>query len=1034
MIHKLLEVFLWILVLVVFPVAIPAQTFVNFETAPVHPIALGPDGKTLAVCNLPDGRLELFDVSTGSPVPTATIAVGIDPVTVRFRTTNEAWVVNLISSSISVVDLTRRLVVDSIKTRSGPADVVFAGSPLRAYVSCADENVVQVFDPTNRLLEAELPIDGDRPKAMAVSPDATKVYVAIFESGNASTILAGAALSHPAGPYGGKMPVPNNGMSLKPPLFINPAVPASVYTEIPDSLIVRKNAGGRWMDDNQGDWTQFISGTNSTLPDRDGLLGRPAGWDIPDRDLAMIDTATHAITYASGLMNLCMAAGVNPVSGTIAVVGTDATNERRFEPNLRGTFIRVEVALVDPAGGPKVIRDLNPHLNYAQPSVSLALRNRSIGDPRGIVWNAAGNRAYIAGMGSRNLVMIDGAGNRVDTQALEVGEGPVGLALDEGRGRLYVLNRFSSEVVVVNLATFTVTNRVSLFDPTPSSIKLGRKHLYDTRGTSGLGQLSCASCHVDGRTDRLAWDLGNPAANGLSPSGEYFHPMKGPLMTQTLQDIIGHEPLHWRGDRAGIEEFNGTFTNLMAMDQLLTTNEMQQFKAFLATIYFPPNRFRNFDNSLRTNLPLPGVFGVDPVSGRPNHIPLESGNALRGRDVFTIVCVVCHREESGRGVGMDDLLVRRENNRPFKVAQLRNIADRLGMDTLNNTSRSGFGLRFDGRDDSVTRFLVDVFGMKTRNEIADLNAFLLSFTGSDILHVPTPGTFSRDTAAAVGWQITLTNSVNNAVVEAMLALARSPTGRVELIARGPRPGTNRGWLFNRATGYFQSDRNNEDLVVNELLALAGSGREFTFTMVPAGTGTRLGLDRDLDGYYDRTELELGFDPMNAASHGTNHTPQITSIPFIVAHPGDLVTNIVHVTDPDPGQTVTLSNDPGGPAGATFNASTGEFRWRIPVDHTPAMNQMVVRAIDNGNPPLSHALSVSVLLNPMRMTHRITFSRLVLTWESIPQRVYHLQSTARLGDPWVDLPGGDLTATTATTSFTIPSSIRTGQQFYRVRVD
>ena len=29
--------------------------------------------------------------------------------------------------------------------------------------------------------------------------------------------------------------------------------------------------------------------------------------------------------------------------------------------------------------------------------------------------------------------------------------------------------------------------------------------------------------------------------------------MKGPMTTQTMQDIIGHEPLHWRGDRSGLE-------------------------------------------------------------------------------------------------------------------------------------------------------------------------------------------------------------------------------------------------------------------------------------------------------------------------------------------------------------------------------------------------------------------------------------------------------------------------------------------------
>ena len=66
--------------------------------------------------------------------------------------------------------------------------------------------------------------------------------------------------------------------------------------------------------------------------------------------------------------------------------------------------------------------------------------------------------------------------------------------------------------------------------------------------------VSCASCHPDARLDRLAWDLGNPAG-GLVQS---FHPMKGPMVTQTLQDIIleGDNPLHWRGDRNGIEDFN----------------------------------------------------------------------------------------------------------------------------------------------------------------------------------------------------------------------------------------------------------------------------------------------------------------------------------------------------------------------------------------------------------------------------------------------------------------------------------------------
>src|SRR6185436_15285721 len=73
-----------------------ATTFFNFETAPVHPVALSPDGSTLAVCNLPDARVELFDVSSGLPTSIGRVSVGLDPVTARFASADELWVVNAI--------------------------------------------------------------------------------------------------------------------------------------------------------------------------------------------------------------------------------------------------------------------------------------------------------------------------------------------------------------------------------------------------------------------------------------------------------------------------------------------------------------------------------------------------------------------------------------------------------------------------------------------------------------------------------------------------------------------------------------------------------------------------------------------------------------------------------------------------------------------------------------------------------------------------------------------------------------------------
>ncbi|MBW8865420.1 MAG: hypothetical protein JF609_10980, partial [Verrucomicrobia bacterium] len=71
---------------------VSTTNFFNWETAPVHPAALSPDGTRLVVCNLPDARLEIFDVTSGLPVPLGNIPTGLDPVTVRFRTATELWV------------------------------------------------------------------------------------------------------------------------------------------------------------------------------------------------------------------------------------------------------------------------------------------------------------------------------------------------------------------------------------------------------------------------------------------------------------------------------------------------------------------------------------------------------------------------------------------------------------------------------------------------------------------------------------------------------------------------------------------------------------------------------------------------------------------------------------------------------------------------------------------------------------------------------------------------------------------------------
>ncbi|MHC5211633.1 MAG: YncE family protein [Planctomycetota bacterium] len=933
-------------------VAVPAQqAFVNFETPHVHPLDRTPDGSRVLAVNTPDARLEIFDASGAGLVRLPSIPVGLDPVSVRARTDTEVWVVNQLSDSVSIVDLPTGRVRATLDTDDEPCDVVFAGSPQRAFVSCSQANTVLVFDPADLgIAPITIAIDAEDPRAMAVSPDGGTVYVAVFESGNASTVLGGGldanldfppnVVSDNAGPYGGTNPPPNDGAVFTPPQKPGNPAPPRV------SLIVKQDAAGQWMDDNGGNWTSLVSGAQADKS------GRPVGWTLPDRDVAMIDANTLSVSWITRLMNINMALAVRPNDGHLAVVGTDATNEIRFEPVLKGRFLRVQVALTDAGGGSKSVLDLNDHLTYAVSLVPQAERDKSIGDPRGVVWNASGTRAYVAGMGSNNVVVIDAAGTRAGlAPTIEVGEGPTGVVLDAAGARLFVLNKFDSSVSIVSTTTELETSRVGFHDASPPAVKTGRKHLYDTHANSGLGQISCGSCHVDARMDRLAWDLGDPAGDvapvagnnlgagipGLAGGFEDFHPMKGPMLTQTLQDIIGKEPHHWRADRKGLEDFGGAFLGLQGDDTTLTAQEMQEFEDFLGTIHFPPNPFRNLDNTLPTNLPLSGHF----TTGRfaPEGQPLPDGDAVNGLALYRpptlldgVACVTCHTLPTGMGTDYEAVgptfttlvqippgpngerhhalvAVDGATNVSIKIPHLRNLYDRTGFNTTQSSNRSGAGVLHDGSVDSVERFVSEpVFAVTSDQDVADLTAFMLAFSGSDLpagststLALEPPGTASQDAHAAVGTQTTLLSlggapAQQVALIGSLLSLANA--GRVGLLAKGIQAGEARGWRYDGA-GTWQSDRAAESLGTAALEALAAPGSELTFTAVPSGSETRLGVDRDLDGVFDRDELDACSDPGNPLSlpgdwtdlgsglAGTHGVPALSGCGSLLA--GDTVT-------------------------------------------------------------------------------------------------------------------------------------------------
>ncbi len=272
-------------------------SFVNWESPPVHPVDMTPDGTTLLVVNTADDRLEVFTLGGALPVHVASIPVGLDPVTVRARTNGEAWVVNRVSDSVSIVDLAAGNVTATLTVGDEPADVVFAGAPQRAFVSISEENAVAVYDPANlATAPTTVAIQGKNPRALAT--DGTRVYVAIFESGNRSMILPASYVSNRVRAVRRHQPAAQQRRVVQSAAR---ARPPGAAADRPHRQQGRRQLEGRQQ--------PHLGRARDVEPERERRRRRSR-------------RRTSRVTYAKNVLNINMAIAVNPATGRVTPVGT----------------------------------------------------------------------------------------------------------------------------------------------------------------------------------------------------------------------------------------------------------------------------------------------------------------------------------------------------------------------------------------------------------------------------------------------------------------------------------------------------------------------------------------------------------------------------------------------------------------------------------------------------------------------------------------------------------------------------------------
>ena len=823
--------------------------FKNFESPQVHPLALTPDGTRLLAVNSPNATLSVFQLTSGSPVLIAEIPVGLEPVSVAARNDREAWVVNWLSDSVSIVDLTTGNVTRTIDAGDEPTDILFAGAGDEKAFVCASgggrlsvggnvitgaSGAVKVFDAANPSAPPQVvEVFGKQPRALARDAAGTRVFVSVFESGNQTTVVP-------------ERTVAQNG-GLPPP---NPAMAAGLPAAPSTALIVRWN-GSAWADENGNTkWDPFVNYT------------------LADVDLVTIDAVAAqpaATAQVRGLGTHLGNMAFDPNGGRLYVVNLDSGSVRRFEPNLRGLFQASRVSALDTSGGtPSVafVRDLNPHVDFSNPAGTDAERAQSLALPADIK-RATDGTLYVAATSSAKVGVLDAQGNVA--ARVNVGNGPTGLALDEARQRLYVLNRHDQSVSVVNTSSNSQTAVVPVgFNPEPATVRSGRRFLYDATNFSAHGTVSCASCHPSGHRDGLAWDLGDPTGTLLGVSGFQQHPMKGPMTTQSLRGLLNAGPLHWRSDRNNVTEFNGAFTGLLGSKRLLTTAEMNEFVFFVNSLSYPPNPN---ENTNRTFPNPPAGPNADIGSRR-----FRGGAGFPGVFLTGLGCNTCHQAlsplphsftmGSDRATFPGSIL---SEPQQFKVPQLRGIYQKAGMNKPpagqpRTEQITGFGFLHDGSFDSVTSFLklTNFTGFNNDNERRDIEAFLMSF---DSVLSPAVGlqvTVGAENGNSPETLARIDALVEQAQVVIFNGIPRGPG--CNLVVRGIYGGRRRGFLRQQDGTFLPDSRAEAPVSLQQLLAAAGPGSELTFTGVPPGDGPRFALDQDGNGTLNddepRTSVQL----------------------------------------------------------------------------------------------------------------------------------------------------------------------------------
>jgi YVTN family beta-propeller protein len=218
---------------------------------------------------------------------------------------------------------------------------------------------------------------------------------------------------------------------------------------------------------------------------------------------------------------------------------------------------------------------------------------------------------------SRDLMPRDLVNDKSTFNRVALGGRPTEIVIAPDDKTLYVANYLEDAVQVVDLESATLTKTIALGRPAEISLARRGEELFHDAARSFNQWYSCNTCHSDGHTNGMDFDTLNDGWQDNSTAHK-----RSRKKVPTLRRVLETAPWTWHGWQKSLEDATvESFTKSM-QGTPPSADDVKAIVAYLGTLEFPPNPYRQADGSL-------------------------SASALRGKEVFESAKTACARCHSG---------------------------------------------------------------------------------------------------------------------------------------------------------------------------------------------------------------------------------------------------------------------------------------------------------------------------------------------------------------------------------------------------